>query len=170
MAEKQSMPVRHEAGERPMVPTPFHNLRDEIDRVFDEFMSWSPFRGGLLDRPLAQLGLRRGMVPAADVCERADAYEIDIDVPGVKTGDIEIAVSGDTLTVRCEVGAEQKEEGTQYYSYERRHETFSRMFGLPAGVDPDGIAADMENGVLKITIPKTAETQKKIRKVEVKPH
>jgi len=170
MPEKQSMPVKREAGAPAVMRSPFVNLRDEIDRVFDEFMSWSPLRGGLFDRPLAQLGLRRAVEPAADVIERNDAYEIDIDVPGVRRDDIEIAVSDSNLTVRCDMEEVAKEEDKQYYSYERHHETFSRVFGLPSGVDADKIAADLDNGVLKITLPKTPEAQKKTRRIEVNPH
>lgn len=171
MAEKQSMPVKKEAPP-PAEPmrNPLVNLRDEVDRVFDEFMSWSPFRASLFQGPLTRLGLRRPSLPAADVIERDDAYEIDVDVPGLKRDNVEVALSDHNLTVRCQIEEKKEEKGEQYYCAERHHESFSRAFDLPPSVDAEKIAADLENGVLKITLPKTAEAQKKARKIEVKPH
>ncbi len=171
MAEHQPVPVKKEAGvpTDPMMRRPFLSLRDEIDRVFDEFMSWSPFRASAWERPLARLGMRGGDL-SADVIEKGDRYEIDVDVPGMSKDNIEIALANGGLRVRCQAVEEKEESGKEYYSRERYHETCSRDFEIPAGVDVDKIAADLENGVLKIVLPKTAEAQKQPRKIEIRPH
>ncbi len=171
MAEQQPVPVKKEAGvpTDPMMRRPFLSLRDEIDRVFDEFMSWSPFRASTWERPLARLGVHGGDL-TADVIERDDAYEIDVDVPGMSKDNIEIALSNGDLRVKCEMKEEKEETGKEYYRRERFHESCSRDFELPAGVDVEKIAADLENGVLKITLPKTPEAQKQPRKIDIKPH
>ncbi len=171
MAEKQPMPVTKEAGAPAEITRgPFVSLRNEIDRVFDEFMSWPVFRGNLPGWSSTRLGLRRPREAAADVIERDNEYEIDIDVPGVGKDNIEVVLSDGSLVVRCNIAEEAKEEGVGYTRYERRHQAFSRAFDLPSGVDVDKIAADLENGVLSITLPKTPEAQQKQRKIEVKSH
>ena len=168
MPEHQSIPVRKERGgavanARP----PLHGLRSEIDRLFDDFMSWSPFRG--IDMPPAALSPRIGM-PAADYIERDKDYEIDIDVPGLTKDNIEVSLTDHRLTVRCNVAEEREEKGKQYYFSERRHEAFARTFDLPSGVDNERVEADLKERVLKIVLPKTAEAQKQARKIEIKQH
>lgn len=169
MAENQPMQVKREAPQSPeTVRSPLMSLRNEIDRVFEDFM-WPPFRGSLLRSPLTRLGLLHG-APSADVIERDDCYEIDVDLPGVDKDDIEIALSDNTLTVRCEVKEEKEEKGEEFYMCERRHESCARSFALPSGIDMDKVEADLKNGVLKIMLPKTEEAQKKPRRVEVRAH
>ncbi|TAN56478.1 MAG: Hsp20/alpha crystallin family protein [Magnetospirillum sp.] len=171
MAENQPMPVKKEgAPPAEIMRRPLLNLRDEIDRVFDDFMSWSPFRGTMLESPLERLGLRRGAAPAADVVEKDDAYEITVDVPGLAKDNIEIAMSDNTLTVRCNMEEETEEKAGEYYLCERRHETCSRAFALPPGVEADNIQADLKDGVLKIMLPKSAEAQQKRKRIEVRTH
>ncbi len=171
MPENQPMPVKKEAGApAEVIRSPFVSLRHEIDRVFDDFMSWSLFRGNLPGRQGGRFAFRRLREAAADVIERDNEYKIDIDVPGVGKDDIEVALSEGSLTVRCNLAEETKDEGIGFARYERRHESFSRVFELPAGVDVDKIAADLQNGVLSITLPKSPEAQQKIRQIEITPH
>lgn len=172
MAEKQSMPIAKETTP----PTeamrgPLMSLRSDIDRLFEDFMSWSPFRGGMLEEPFARLGLVRGAVrPRADLIEKEDGYEIDIDVPGLKKDDLEIALTDNTLTVRGKVEGTKEEEGKEYYFCERHRGSFARAFSLPEGIDADKVEADLQEGVLTITLPKSPEAQKKARRIEVRPH
>lgn len=172
MAEKHDVPVRKEAappGE--IVRSPMLGLRHEIDRLFDEFLSWSPFRSSRFEEPLAQLGIGRGALrPRADMIEQEDNYEIDIDVPGVKRDDIEISLSDNTLTVRCQVAEQKEEKGGEYYVCERQHGSFSRSFTLPHGVEADKAEADLHDGLLTITLPKSEEAKKKARRIEVRSH
>jgi len=57
---------------------------------------------------------------------------------------------------------------TEYYVSERSYGSFERLFSLPDGVDADKIEASFKNGVLKVTLPKTAEAQKPAKKIDVK--
>lgn len=84
MAEKQSMPITKEGAPPPEVMrAPLMSLRSDIDRLFEDVLSWSPFRAGMLQEPFARLGLMRGaMQPRADLIEKEDRYELDIDIPG----------------------------------------------------------------------------------------
>jgi HSP20 family protein len=172
MAEKQSMPIAKEnAPPAEVMRAPLMSLRSDIDRLFEDVLSWSPFRRGMLEEPFTRLGLMRGAIqPRADLIEKEDGYEIDMDIPGFKKDDIEIALVGNNLTVRGTMEEEKKEEGREYYFCERQRGTFARSFSLPEGIDPDKIEADLNAGVLTINLPKTPDAQKKPRRVEVRSH
>lgn len=172
MAEKQSMPITKEGAPPPeAMRAPLMSLRSDIDRLFDDVLSWSPFRRGMLDEPFARLGLMRAVVrPRADMIEKEDCYALDVDVPGFKKDDIEIALTGNTLTVRGKVEEQKEEKDGDYYLCERQQGAFARTFSLPEGVDADKVAADLREGVLTVTLPKTPDAQKKPRQVEIRSH
>lgn len=158
---KHQMPVRAErSGSAIDIRTPFHGLRDEIDRVFEDFLSWSPFQGGQMAK------MASGRSPA-DYIEREKEYEIDLDVPGVKKENIEVTLSDHSLTVRGNVAEEREEKGEHFHRCERLHQSFSRTFELPTGVDSSKVAADLKEGVLRIVLPKTAEVLQNTRKIEI---
>lgn len=165
MAERHSMPVEKQNAPSFMAPMP---PRD-IDRLFEDFMAWSPFRGGWLHDPLSHfhVGIRG---PRADLVERNDGFQIELDVPGFRKEDIEIGVTANTLTVHGKMAAEKEDKGKEYYFCERHHGAFTRTFSLPRGIDPDKIAADLHEGVLTINLPKTGEAREEPRRVEVQSH
>jgi HSP20 family protein len=62
-----------------------------------------------------------------------------------------------------------KEEKRKYYFMSERHYgSFQRSFTVSNGIDPEKIEAAFKNGVLTVTLPKTAETQEKVRRIDVK--
>ena len=148
---------------------PFEALRKEVDRLFDDFGDdfWQrPFRslaGG-------EKGWARKFVatPAADVTETDKVYEITAELPGIDQKNIEVNVADGGITIKGEKKEETEEKKKDYYVSERRYGSFERYFGLPEGVDADKIEATFKNGVLKVTLPKTAEAQKPAKKIEVK--
>jgi len=127
---------------------PFALMRD--------MLSFDPLFGGELG-----VGPELSFVPRTNVRERADAYEITADVPGVQLDDIEITCAGNTLTIGGEVRDEDRQEGERYHSWERVYGRFSRSFTLPEGADAEKVSASMDNGVLRVTIPKRASVQPK---------
>ena len=111
--------------------------------------------------------MRDGMPTSAETSEpRAlDAAEL----PGIDDKDIEVTVSDESITIKGEKKHEKDESGEGYQLSERSYGAFERTFGIPAGVDADKIAAEFSKGVLKLTLPKTPEAQKKQpKKIEVK--
>ncbi len=157
-------------GTEPSWGLPLTSLRHEIDHLFDDFMSGWPFRSRDVgarawDRLPAAF---RSATPAADVVENGKAFVISLDLPGIEEKDIQVSVSDDVLTVRAEAGEEHKEEKENYFLSERQHGALQRAFQLPAGVDADKIDASYHEGVLRITLPKSAEAQSKERKIQVK--
>ena len=82
--------------------------------------------------------------------------------------DIEVAVSGDMVTLKGEKRQEREDKTENYHISERSYGSFQRSFYIPDGVDRDKIAAEFSKGVLTLTLPKTAEAQKASKKIEVK--
>jgi len=121
------------------------------------------------DRELDRLVSRNLFVPALDVVERADAYTISAELPGVSPSSVEISFENNTLTLR---GAKepslkpQENEELRVYTAERVSGTFERAVRLPEYVEGDRIEATYEHGVLTITVPKAAAAR--ARKIEVK--
>ena len=122
-------------------------------------MSWDPARDLLtMQEQLDSLFGRAttGWVPAADLCETADRYVLTLEVPGLTRADIDLSFRDQTLTVKGErPGGECPQ---RYQRLERGHGAFARAFSFGPDVDPDGITAEMADGVLTVTIPKTART------------
>jgi HSP20 family protein len=150
---------------------PFESLRREVDRLFDDFSLGFPSTSRLFSmEPWLRHGAALvGMAPAIDVVEKEKAYELTAELPGMDDKNIEVAVSDNRLTIKGEKKEEKEEKEKNYYLSERRYGSFQRSFDLPAGVEADKIDAKFSKGVLTITLPKSAEAQKKQRKIAVKP-
>jgi HSP20 family protein len=151
---------------------PFEALRDEIDRLFDDFGGrfWrSPFRRSVLDgEPFWRRELTWGTIPAMDVVESDKAYEITAELPGMGESDVEVVAANGVLTVKGEKKEEKEEKKKDYYLSERRYGSFERRLQIPEGVDADKIEATFKKGVLTVTLPKRPEAQKPVKKVEIK--
>jgi HSP20 family protein len=141
---------------------PFGSLHREIDRLFDEFA-----RG--LGIPGANLN---NLVPKMDVAETDKEIEVTAELPGLERKDVDISLEDNMLVIRGEKKIEkeekkeEKDESKNYHVAERSYGVFYRVIELPKGVDPSRIQATMSNGVLKVTIPKPAQSEAK--KIEVK--
>jgi len=129
------------------------------------FTRWDPIR----DLLAIQQRLDRfapgpaGWIPAVDLHETPDHYVVTAELPGVKREDLQIHVHDGQLTLSG-VRREREAACEQYHRVERGHGSFSRTFQLPAPVDADRIVADLRDGVLTVTCPKTNEaTARRIR-------
>jgi HSP20 family protein len=130
------------------------------------FARWDPLRDLLaiqhrLER-LASTG-PQGWAPAVDLCETADTFIVTAELPGLTRDQVRIEVHDGRLTLQGRRDARVPCE--QYHQVERGHGEFCRTFTLPPTVNPEGIAADLRDGVLTITIPKLPE--KGPRRVDV---
>src|SRR5689334_2980108 len=121
-----------------------------------------------LDR-LVNWNTQRSFVPSLDVVERADAYLISAELPGVDASAVEISFENNTLTIRGtkapSLQAQQNEE-VRVYTAERLSGTFERAVRLPEYVEGDKIEASYSQGVLTITVPKAQAAR--ARKIEIK--
>jgi len=171
MAEAGKVPVKTEkASAAPLqVFRPFENLRREIDRLFEDF------GGGLWPRSprrsffgMAPSGDLEWAVPAVDFVETDKGYEVTAELPGLDEKNIEVKFADGVLTLRGEKQEEKEEKKKDYYLNERSYGSFHRALQLPGGIDEDKIEATFKKGVLKVTVPKSAEAQKAEKKIAVK--
>lgn len=108
------------------------------------------------------------MSPSLDMYQTKDVVVVKAALPGVKSEDVEISVTGDTLTIRGETKAEQEVKEEDFYCQERRYGSFSRTIGLPSDLKTDKAEAVFEDGILTLTIPKAEEIKPRTIKVETK--
>ena len=101
-----------------------------------------------------------GLAPQFDIVETESDYTVAAELPGLGKEDVDVTVDDDTLTVRGEKKAGEKQDGTSYIVRERRYGSFERRFQLPETVDQAGITARYENGVLTLALPKKPEAKK----------
>lgn len=149
-------------SDRTQAPS-FQSLQKEIDRVFEDFRHMRPqFDFG----ELTEAGGR--IVPRLDISEADDKVEISAELPGVKEDDIDVSVSGNTLTLRGEKSASRDEEKKDFRLVERSYGSFSRSVPLNFDINPDDVSATFSDGVLTIAIAKPQEVVAKTRKIEVK--
>ena len=131
-------------------------MRDAMDRIFDEFFMRNPagFEGyGIVD---------------IDMLQTDDEVIVKASIPGVSPDDINISVTGDTLTLRGEINEDQAHKGANYHIRERKFGAFARSILLPSQVLADKAKAEFENGVLKLTLPKAEEVKPKTITVKAK--
>ena len=92
-------------------------------------------------------------------------YELDDDL---EAKDVNVSISGDILTIKGTKKAIEEEKDEHYHRVERYSGSFQRVFQLPSGVKADKIEANFDKGVLKVTLPKVEEAQKKEIEIKVK--
>ena len=132
-------------------------MQDAFDRMIDRAFWDSAFYGGDY----------QGTLPL-DVYQTVEDVVVKATAPGMKAEDINISITGDTLTIRAETSEEIEEEGVEYYLRERRAASFSRSITLPTSVDSDKAKAEFEDGVLTLTLPKIEEVKPKTITVKAK--
>ncbi|MFQ5506677.1 MAG: Hsp20/alpha crystallin family protein [Planctomycetota bacterium] len=104
--------------------------------------------------------------PSVDVLESPGEYVLSVELPGIDAKDVQVTVSGDTLTIRGDKQREEKSEDATWCIAERSHGSFERSFTFASPITPDGVKAEASNGVLSIHVQKTPEA--KTHQVKVK--
>jgi len=130
---------------------PFGSLQQEMDDLLTRFKM--DFNG---DGNLAEV------VPSLDFSETDEAYQIRMNVPGVKAEEVSIEVVGNAIRISGEHKEEKEEKGRTYHRVERRTGSFARSLTLPAAIKQDKVAAECKDGILTVTLPKVeaAKAQK----------
>ena len=160
--------VKKTAPTQTNVPDVWNSFRGEMDRLFDRFGFPSLRRVFDMEPSWLPASSFSFSAPAIDMSEDEKAYKISTELPGIDAKDIDVSMSGDTLVRKGEKRQEKEEKDKNYHFSERSYGSFQRSFQLPLSIDRDKVAADFSEGVLTITLPKTAEAQKPQKKIEVK--
>jgi len=134
-----------------------------MNTLFDDFFS------GFDVTPRSFAGKGFGAFsPSVDVKESEGEFTIRAELPGVEEKDIEVTVTGDSVTIKGEKNEEKEDKGESYYYMERSYGSFNRVIPLSAETDADKAQASFKNGVLNITIPKSQAAKAKGTKVPIK--
>ncbi|MFC7478508.1 Hsp20/alpha crystallin family protein [Dankookia sp. GCM10030260] len=138
---------------------PFFQLQRELSRAVDEV-----FRGAAGPR----LPLGGGFAPSLDVKETPEGLELTAELPGVAEGDIDLALDGETLTLRGEKKAERTTEERGLHVQERSYGSFQRSLRLPFAPEPGSVSASFDKGVLRVTLPRPAKTPLTENRIPIK--
>ncbi|MGO9984449.1 MAG: Hsp20/alpha crystallin family protein [Rhodomicrobium sp.] len=143
---------------------PFLAFRNEMDRLFDNFLTGMPTLSNLRQAfPAAQ-----GLTPAWDIKETEKELVVKADLPGIDEKDVQLTIHDGVLSLRGEKKSERKDERENYHLMERSYGSFQRSMRLPETVDEDKIEASFDKGVLTVTLPKRPEMMKAQKKIEIK--
>lgn len=135
---------------------PGSNLFDELDRMRRQ-MDW-------LSESLtgSQVGERgSGVYPLMNVTEDADNFYVRAELPGIQGSNLDISVTGDSLSITGERKIPLNHKDVKYHRRERDEGKFSRIISLPTRIDANKVEAHSENGVLTVILPKAEETKPK---------
>ena len=148
---------------------PFQDLRStQEERTQDQMDSLFAHALGLHGQWQSATGASTpAWAPALDITERKDAYLVTVELPGVKLDDLEITLEDGLLTIQGERQFTSESSEQQFHRVERRYGAFRRSITLPAHVMADEVEASMEDGVLRILVPKAEEA--KAKRIQVNP-
>jgi HSP20 family protein len=133
-------------------------LQDQLFRTFD-----AAYRGSRED----EQSMVATWSPLVDVFEDAEGITLKAELPEVDVKDVDIQVEGNTLMLKGERKLERDDKRDGYHRIERTYGAFSRTFTLPNTVDVEHITAESKDGVLRVLLPKKAETKPRQIKVGV---
>jgi len=154
---EKKVPVKRENGD-------FYSLSHEMDRFFDDF-----FNKGFGLSPWSAFGEDFGSFsPQLDVTENDQEIKVEVELPGMDEKDVELSLARNTLTIKGEKRTEKEDKGDNYYRMERSYGAFHRAIPLPAEIEADKVEAVFNKGVLTITLPKTEEARKRVKRISVK--
>lgn len=137
---------------------PLNSLFREIEKTFEDFSRRVPFagNGGAM------------LTPRIDISESKDGIDVIAELPGVDEKDIDVTLADDVLTISGEKKNERDEKDKNWHVIERSYGSFSRSIALPFETDVNKIEAKFDKGVLRVHLPKSAETVRKEKKIEIK--
>jgi len=143
----------HQLAERHHTEDRLLDLRTQMDRLFDEFYN----DGDELSHFFKGFDELGDFAPKMDIDETEKEFTVSTELPGLKPEDVDISLYGNVLTIQGEIRAEKEEKDKHSYHMERSFGSFSRSLHLPGEVEAGKIDASLNDGLLKITLPKSKE-------------
>jgi HSP20 family protein len=132
----------------------FDRLRREMDELY------GALSGGTLPMPSA------GVFPLTNLTEDTDNYYVRAELPGIKSDELNIQVTTEGISISGERKIPKEGENVRYHRREREAGKFSRLINFPGPIDVNTVEASMENGMLKVIVPKSEAA--KPRQITVK--
>jgi HSP20 family protein len=134
------------------------SLREAMDRMFEERFLRAPVPFGLFGEGAL----------AIDMYETDESVVVKTAIPGVKADEIDVSITGETLTVKAATKDEEEINRENYLRRERRFGSYCRTVTLPGGLETDKAEADYSDGILTLTFPKAEEVKPKSIKITTK--
>jgi len=161
------IPWKQARGPEPAVRNerdPVAALQSDVNRAFADFLRLVnlPMAGW----PAAFAG--SGVGVQVDVEETDKEVKVSAELPGIDEADIDVRVSDGMLVISGEKRADREVDGNGYLLQERSFGRVERAVPVPDGIDADAAEATFKNGVLTITMPKTAQAQSSAKRIPVK--
>lgn len=125
----------------------FESLRRQMDNFFERFS------GTGVDKPGS------GVFPLINLTETKDNYYVRAELPGVKSDELDVKVTENTLAITGMRKIETETKEAKYHRREREAGRFSRAIALPASIESDRVEASLVNGILTVVIPKAAKSK-----------
>ncbi|OPY53440.1 MAG: Small heat shock protein HSP16.5 [Methanosaeta sp. PtaU1.Bin112] len=174
-SEKKETVESPTSGERVLAKSPvretelargFDSIFDEFRRSFDDLLApFMPMRT-FIPKTASILPIR---APLIDVIDEGDQYVVNTELPGFAKEDIDIQLNKDFMELKAEKKSEKEDKTENYLHRERSYSSCQRTVNFPEQVDPSRAEGTMENGILKLKIPKREpKPEEKLIKVPLK--
>ena len=131
---------------------PSYNLRstfEDLERMRNDFVRLVDQATGRSSRATTA-----GVFPLVNVTQDKDSYFVRAELPGLKAEELNIAVTGNNLTISGERKIPSEGDNVRYHRRERESGSFNRIIALPGDVEVDSVEAGLVDGVLTVTVPK----------------
>lgn len=137
---------------------PLAAFHEEMNRLFDDF--WRDFDGSF-----GSFGLSSSF-PRIEMSENDKEFRIEAELPGMDEDDVEVLLHDGVLSIRGEKKSEREDKSRRMS--ERFYGRFERQIPLPVDVEEDRVNASFKKGVLHITLPKSAESVDRVKRIPIK--
>ena len=132
-------------------------LQNRMNSLFQDFS-----RNGENEQTTAA-----SFVPPVDIYEDEHKLVLKLEIPGIRQEDLDVRMENNTLSVKGERSFQSEGKEENFHRVERRYGSFYRAFTVPTTIDPEGIKADYDAGVLRLELHKKPESKPKQIKVNV---
>lgn len=166
--QERALPVKHTERGAHHSASPLDQFHAEFDRMVDSMFSGFGLTTPRLMFDLPDSRLNKASIkPKVDVYGTDKEYVIEADLPGIDEKDLSIELKDDVLILSAEKKVEEKSEDKGYYRVERSYGSFRRVLNIPNDADKEKIHAKLDNGVLCITMPRTATLESGTKKISI---
>lgn len=165
MSDLTTAPPRRLGASRfdlgPTVWEPLGKLRNELDRLFDDFVV-RPGAPSVVQRMLG------AAMPALSMTEDETGYQISAELPGLELDDVEVTVAENGLRIAGEKREEREEKSRDCFVSERRYGSFERLVDLPSDADRSSVEATFSKGVLTIRFKRDQQAKPAVQRIAIK--
>jgi HSP20 family protein len=141
---------------------PFKELEDVSNRLNHIFG-----RVTARSEPDREMLTTADWMPSVDISETDAAYLVKGEIPGVKKEDVKVTIQDGMLTIQGERKQEKEEKGKKFHRIERSYGSFARSFRVPDDADESKVKAEFKDGMINVTLPKSAKAKAKAIEVSV---